>query len=97
MALCYASSDDPTRASEASPGNERSTTCTKDDQRLVCVGYNANGTVTIKGLAIPSLTEKFSIYLIEVPTCVRVASRRPVLAIGFDDGALNVITFGQDR
>lgn len=97
MALCYASSDDVIRASEAGPGNERSTTCNKDAQRLVCVGYNANGTVTIKGLAVPSLTEKFSIHLIEAPTCVRVARRRPVLAIGFDDGALNVISFGQDR
>lgn len=97
MALCYASTDDAILGNKAIPGNKRSVTCTKDTQRLVCVGYNANGTVTIKGLAIPSLAEKFSLHLIEVPTCVRVASRRPVLAVGFADGALNVVTFGQDR
>lgn len=97
MAFCYASTDDAIRDSEAAPGNKRSTTDMKNSQRLVCVGYNTNGTVTIKGLAIPSLTEIFSLNLIEVPTCVRVASRRPFLAIGFADGALNMVCFGQDR
>lgn len=97
MAFCSASTDDDIRSSELVSGNRRSPACTKDAERLVCAGYNANGTVTIKGLAVPSLTETFSLHLIEVPTCVRVASRRPILAVGFADGALNTISFESDR
>lgn len=95
MAFCSASTDDD--IGDLVSGNQGSAACTKDAARLVCAGYNANGTVTIKGLAVSTLAETFSLHLIEVPTCVRVASRRPVLAVGFVDGALNAISFKKDR
>lgn len=97
MAFCSASTEDAIRGSELVAGNHRSTACTKDAGRLVCVGYNADGTVTIKGLAVSNLAETFRLHFTEVPTCVRVASRRPVLAVGFADGALNAISFEGDR
>lgn len=97
VAFCSASTEDDIRGSELVPGNHFSTACAKDAERLVCAGYNANGTVTIKGLAVSSLVETFRLHLVEVPTCVRVASRRPILAVGFADGALNAISFRKDR
>lgn len=65
--------------------------------RLVCIGYNANGTVTIKGLALPSLSEVFSIGLIEVPTCLGVAGTQTLLAIGYVDGTIQAVQFAEDR
>ncbi|CAM9092692.1 unnamed protein product [Ectocarpus fasciculatus] len=96
MAFSYTSSGDAIRASEADPGNEFSTTRAQDG-RLICVGHDTNGAVALKGLALSSLTEQFSLRLIEAPTCVRVASGRPVLAVGYADGTVNAINFGQDR
>lgn len=93
VAFCRASVDD-TRRSVTGTDNKQSI---KDSERLVCVGGNANGTVTIKGLAIPSLSEVFSLRLVDAPTCVRVASSRPILAIGYADGTVHAITFGRDR
>lgn len=90
MEFCSASTEEAIRGSELISGN-------KDSERLVCAGYNANGTVTIKGLAVSTLAETFRLHLTEVPTCVRVASERPVLAVGFADGALNAISFREDR
>lgn len=96
MAFSYASSDGAILPSEADPGNELSTTCAQDG-RLICVGHDTNGAVALKGLAVSSLTEQFFLRLIEAPTCVRVASERPVLAVGYADGTVNAINFGQDR
>lgn len=96
MAFSYPSSDDAICASEAHLGNELSTTCAQEG-RLICVGNDTNGAVALKGLAVSSLTEQFSMRLIEAPTCVRVASGRPVLAVGYADGTVKAINFGQDR
>ncbi|CAM9370794.1 unnamed protein product [Ectocarpus sp. 6 AP-2014] len=96
MAFSYASSDGAILPSESDLGNELSTTCAQDG-RLICVGHDTNGAVALKGLAVSSLTEQFSLRLIEAPTCVRVASERPVLAVGYADGTVNTINFGQDR
>ncbi|CBJ27928.1 conserved unknown protein [Ectocarpus siliculosus] len=96
MAFSYASSDGAILPSESDLGNELSTTCAQDG-RLICVGHDTNGAVALKGLAVSSLTEQFSLRLIEAPTCVRVASERPVLAVGYADGTVNAINFGQDR
>ncbi len=96
LAFCPASTDDAIRGGEANPAHHRLAGA-KDAERLVCAGCNADGTITIKGLAASSLAEKFSLRLIEAPTCLRVAARRPILAIGFADGALNMVNFGKDR
>ncbi|CAN0094924.1 unnamed protein product [Ectocarpus sp. 12 AP-2014] len=96
MAFSYASSDGAILPSKADPGNELPTTCAQVG-RLICVGHDTNGAVALKGLAVSSLTEQFSLRLIEAPTCVRVASERPVLAVGYADGTVNAINFGQDR
>lgn len=96
MAFCSASTEDAI-LDELASSRTHSTARTQTATRLVCAGYNANGTVTIKGLAVSSLAEMFCLHLVEVPTCVRVASRRPILAVGFADGALNTISFGGDR
>ena len=97
LAFCPASTDDAIRSGEDLPGQDNLGSCSKSAERLVCMGHNADGTVTIKGLAASSLAEKFSLCLIEAPTCLRVATRRPILAIGFADGALNMVNFAQDR
>jgi len=97
LAFCSASTDDTSRGGEATTGQNTLAPCAKDVERIVCVGYNADGTITIKGLAASSLAEKFSLCSIEAPSCLRVATRRPVLAIGFADGALNIVNFGEDR
>eukprot|EP00752_Nemacystus_decipiens_P003016 g2797.t1 len=97
MGFCSASTEDDIRGSELVSGDRNPAACTKGAERLVCAGYNANGTVTIKGFAVSSLQETFRLHLSDVPTCVRVASRRPVLALGFADGALNAISFQEDR
>lgn len=96
LAFCLASTDDAIHDGEAISGPNR-LACAKDAKRLVCAGYNADGTIAIKGLAASSLAEKFSFCLIEAPTCLRIATRRPTLAIGFADGALNIVNFGEDR
>lgn len=98
LAFCSASTEDAIRGKdELVSGDHRSTACAKDAERLVCAGFNADGTVTIKGLTVSSLEEMFSLHLIEVPTCVRVARKRPILAVGFADGALNPVSFWDDR
>lgn len=97
MAFCDASTDDAIRSDEATHGTEPSAPFATDSERLICAGFDVNGSVTIKGLSVSSLMEKFSLRLVENPTHVRVASRRPIVAIGYADGALNAIHFGQDR
>lgn len=66
-------------------------------ERLVCWGLSSNGIGSIKGIAILSLTEVFSIQLVEVPTSLEVATRRPILLIGYADGSLQMTKFGKDR
>lgn len=97
IAFCDASTDEAIRRDEASPHTEGPAPFAKDSGRLVCAGYDANGTVTIKGLSVSSLMEKFYLRLVENPTHVRVANRRPIVAIGYADGALNAVHFGEDR
>ncbi|CAN0157448.1 unnamed protein product [Scytosiphon promiscuus] len=97
VAFCEASSDDAIRSDGATLDTERCAPFATDSECLVCAGYDAHGTMTIKGLSASSFMEKFSLRLVENPTHVRVASRRPIVAIGYADGALNVIHFGQGR
>lgn len=89
IAFCDASDD---TASIAGNSSERT-----GGERLLCTGYNANGTVTIKGLVLPSLSEAFSIGLIEVPTCLGVAGTQTLLAVGYVDGTVQVMQFAEDR
>lgn len=91
--FCHGSADDARSGATVPEGGPP----VAHSERLLCVGCNGNGTLTIKGLALPSLREAFSVHLTEAPTCVRVASRRPLLAIGYGDGTVQTVEFRGDR
>ncbi|CAM9318987.1 unnamed protein product, partial [Hapterophycus canaliculatus] len=97
MAFCDASTDDVIRSEETIHDIDCPASFRTDSARLVCAGSDKNGTIIIKGLSVSSLMEKFSFRLVENPTQVQVGRRRPIVAIGYADGALNAIHFGHDR
>lgn len=93
MSYCYGTSD----VTDNTPHIAKRKTGGKP-ARLVCLGRDSEGVVTIKGLSLdPSLVEAFSICLIEAPTCLCVAIRRPMIATGYTDGTVTVTSFTKDR
>lgn len=102
MAFCVASVEGISESKSYSNLPRMKTTTSHRQQsselgRLVCVGRERNGRVSIKGLAISSMSEMFHVDLVDDPTCVSVASGRAFLAIGYGDGNVHAVTFCRDR
>lgn len=91
LSFCYGQIDATTGVNVYPPSRSASA------GRLVCAGLDIHGAVMVKGLALSSLLEAFSITLVEPPTCLCIAVGQPIVAVGYADGAINLTSFARDR